>query len=38
MLIHDQSEWPDVENYGIDVSPGFSNTVRIQRHKVMNPL
>ena len=35
MLVHDQNEWPDMENHGIDVSPGFSNTVRIQRHKVM---
>jgi len=38
MVVHDQSEWPDMENHGIDVSPGFSNTVRIQRHKVMKPL
>ena len=37
MLVHDQNEWPDMENHGIDVSPGFSNTVRIQRHKVMKP-
>ena len=37
MLVHDQNEWPDIENHGIDVSPGFSNTVRIQRHKVTKP-
>ena len=37
ILVHDQNEWPDMENHGIDVSPGFSNTVRIQRHKVMKP-
>ena len=37
MLVHDQNEWPDVENHGIDVSPGFSNTVRVQRYKVMTP-
>ena len=35
MLVHDQNEWPDIENHGIDVSPGFSNTVRIKRHKVI---
>ncbi|XP_020631766.1 acid-sensing ion channel 1-like [Orbicella faveolata] len=35
MVVHDQSEWPDMENHGIDVSPGFSNTVRIQRHKTI---
>jgi len=34
ILIHDQNEWPDIENYGIDVSPGFSSTIRIQRFKV----
>jgi len=35
MLVHDQNEWPDLENHGMDVSPGFSNTVRVQRYKVM---
>ena len=35
VLIHDQNDWPDVENYGIDISPGFSTTIRIQRYKVI---
>ena len=34
ILIHDQNEWPDIENYGIEISPGFSSTIQIQRFKV----
>lgn len=34
VLVHDQNEWPDMENHGIDVSPGFSSTIRMQRQKV----
>ena len=34
VLVHDQNEWPNMENHGIDVSPGFSSTFRIQRQKV----
>lgn len=34
VLVHDQNEWPDMENYGIDISPGFTSTIRIQRFKV----
>lgn len=34
VLVHDQNEWPDVENYGIDVSPGLSSTIRVKRYKV----
>jgi len=34
VMIHDQNDWPDVENYGIDISPGFSSTIRVQRYKV----
>lgn len=34
VLVHDQNEWPDVENHGIDVSPGFLTTLPIKRHEV----
>jgi len=34
ILIHDQNEWPDIENYGIEISPGFSSTIQIRRFKV----
>ena len=34
VLVHDQNYWPDVENHGIDLSPGFLTTIPIQRHKV----
>ena len=35
VLVHDQNDWPDVENYGIDISPGFHSTIRMQRFKVI---
>ena len=34
VLVHDQNEWPDVENHGVDVSPGFLTSLPIKRHKV----
>lgn len=34
VLVHDQNEWPDVENHGFDVSPGILAAVPIKRHKV----
>ncbi|XP_078346962.1 acid-sensing ion channel 1-like [Oculina patagonica] len=35
VLVHDQNDWPDVENQGIDVSPGFLTTIPIKRHKII---
>ncbi|XP_078362143.1 acid-sensing ion channel 1-like isoform X2 [Oculina patagonica] len=35
VLVHDQNQWPDMENYGIEVSPGFSSTIRVLRHKII---
>lgn len=35
VLIHDQNEWPDVENHGMDISPGILAVIPIKRHKVL---
>lgn len=35
VLIHDQNEWPDVENHGMDISPGILAAILIKRHKVL---
>ena len=34
VMIHDQNEWPDVENHGIDISPGINTVIPIERKKV----
>lgn len=35
MLLHDQNEWPEIENLGMDVTPGYNTNIRIQRSKVI---
>ena len=35
--IHEQGEWPDVENHGNDVSPGQNTNIKITRRKVSRP-
>ena len=35
VLVHDQSDWPDMENNAIDISPGFSCIIQVQRQKVL---
>ena len=35
VLIHDQNEWADVENRGMDISPGILAAIPIKRHKVL---
>ena len=34
VLLHDQNEGPDIENLGMDVTPGYNTNIRIQRSKV----
>ena len=35
LILHEQGEWPEVENWGIDVTPGYNTNIRITRHKVI---
>lgn len=35
MLLHDQNEWPEIENLGMDATPGYNTNIRIQRSKVI---
>ena len=35
VLIHDQNDWADVENHGMDISPGILAAIPIKRHKVL---
>jgi len=35
VLLHDQNEWPEIENLGMDVTPGYNTNIRIQRSKVI---
>ena len=34
LVLHEQHEWPQVENLGIDISPGYNTNIRIKRNKV----
>jgi len=36
VLLHDQNEWPEIENLGMDVTPGYNTNIRIQRSKMIN--
>lgn len=36
VLLHDQKEWPDIENLGMDVTPGYNTNIRIQGSKMIN--
>ncbi|XP_078362062.1 acid-sensing ion channel 3-like isoform X2 [Oculina patagonica] len=36
VLLHEQKEWPEMENLGVDVTPGYNTNIRIQRSKVIN--
>ena len=35
VLLHAQNEWPEMENLGVDVTPGYNTNIRIQRSKVI---
>lgn len=35
VILHEQEEFPEVENWGIDVTPGCNTNIRIKRHKVI---
>ena len=34
LVLHEQYEWPQVENLGIDLTPGYNTNIRIKRNKV----
>ena len=34
LVLHEQHEWPQVENLGIDITPGYNTNIRIKRNKV----
>ena len=34
LVLHEQHEWPQVENLGIDISPGYNTNIRIKQNKV----
>jgi len=36
LILHEQGEWPEVENWGIDVTPGYNTNIRITRHKLIS--
>lgn len=36
VLLHDQNAFPDIENLGMDVTPGYNTNIRIQRSKMIN--
>ncbi|KAM7431426.1 hypothetical protein ABFA07_017989 [Porites harrisoni] len=33
LVLHEQYEWPQVENLGIDLTPGYNTNIRIKRNK-----
>ena len=37
LLLHEQEEWPEleIENLGLDVTPGHNTNIRVQRNKVI---
>ena len=35
VLVHDQSElYPNIEDFGVDIPPGFNTNIRVHRTKV----
>lgn len=35
VVLHEQHEWPEVENWGIDITPGYHTNIKIKRKKVI---